>query len=331
MVEPKRPLIHRDLSWIDFNRRVLAEAQDRKNPLCERLKFLAISSTNLDEFFMIRFASLEKSIRAVAKKEGDSVSLKYLTRVRARLIREIRRMQAKQADLLLELARDLKKYEVDLVLTPLLRGAHAAAAKSVFDEKVLPQLQGLELFSGKALSQLQGLDMGVFHDRAWCPIPKKIQGVLFKENENRLQVFFLDHLLLAFMGNALGISGAASETPTVFRLTRDGDFTVQIDEADSEAIPDAVRTGLGGREMGRPVRLQYFGQVRSDWLKRATSALKLSESQVFMSPRTLCLASLWSLYHHLKQKWEITPSSFIRRLLRRSLLLLTGVLRFLMR
>ncbi|HMX95490.1 MAG TPA: RNA degradosome polyphosphate kinase, partial [Elusimicrobiota bacterium] len=60
---PRRPFIHRDLSALQFNERVLAEARSSANPLLERVKFLAITGSNLDEFFMIRYASLDRSIR----------------------------------------------------------------------------------------------------------------------------------------------------------------------------------------------------------------------------------------------------------------------------
>ena len=65
---PDFPLVHRDLSWLQFNERVLAEAQKPSHLLLERVKFLAISASNLDEFFAIRVSALEKSISKAKKK-----------------------------------------------------------------------------------------------------------------------------------------------------------------------------------------------------------------------------------------------------------------------
>src|SRR6185437_15496193 len=74
LVQPDVPLIHRDLSWLQFNERVLAEARQASNPLLERAKFLAISAANLDEFFMIRLASLDRSIASAERRDPDSAT-----------------------------------------------------------------------------------------------------------------------------------------------------------------------------------------------------------------------------------------------------------------
>src|SRR5665647_491262 len=66
---PGQPIIHRDLSWIQFNDRVLAEARSKSNPVLSRMKFLSITASNLDEFFMIRFASILRSLNATKIEE----------------------------------------------------------------------------------------------------------------------------------------------------------------------------------------------------------------------------------------------------------------------
>src|SRR5215831_7085633 len=85
------PLIHRDLSWLQFNERVLAEANQPTNPLLERIKFLAISSSNLDEFFMIRVSSLGRSIQSAERAgAGDAKgSAQWLERVRDNILEAV--------------------------------------------------------------------------------------------------------------------------------------------------------------------------------------------------------------------------------------------------
>ncbi|MGD8683944.1 MAG: RNA degradosome polyphosphate kinase, partial [Chloroflexota bacterium] len=95
--EPGFPFITRELSWLDFNERVLYQAEDRRNPLLERVRFLAIFSSNLDEFFQVRVSGLMQQVAAGHSKptpDGLSASQK-LDRIRGRVLQ----LQAHQSDL----------------------------------------------------------------------------------------------------------------------------------------------------------------------------------------------------------------------------------------
>src|SRR4051794_8617711 len=95
LADPSEPLIHRDLGWLQFNDRVLAEARGESNPLLERVKFLSISSSNLDEFFMIRFASLNRPIRSLFK-QGEQKRAMQLVRIRTLILRHVNEIHTAQ-------------------------------------------------------------------------------------------------------------------------------------------------------------------------------------------------------------------------------------------
>jgi polyphosphate kinase len=118
--------------------------------------------------------------------------------------------------------------------------------------------------------------------------------------------FFLDDLLLAHLPESFGTRGAAG----LVRVTRDGDFTVDLEEEDTESIPDVVRSGLGGRERGRPVRLQFHGDVTQQQLTALMNALRLVTGQVLPAPGSLCLQGLWVLVSQISE--EVIAGSHLR-------------------
>ncbi|MGZ3698444.1 MAG: hypothetical protein ACXWP5_09935, partial [Bdellovibrionota bacterium] len=285
MSERAIPLKHRDLSWIQFNERVLEEANDPANPLFERLKFLAITSSNLDEFFMIRYPSLIKSIQNARKSGSEETS--ELVRTRAEILRNVESFVLKQKQTLSNLQQQLAPEGIRIhrgVTEPL-----PASAKEVFDSRVLPALTPPEPYTVARLSLIPSLQQAVaFGKEALFLIPRTIPLVHVEQTGAELEVYFLDDLLLNFLGPAFQIAAPA----LLFRVTRDGDFTVEIKEEDPESIPDAVRVGLGVREKGRPVRIQARGASVSPLLNEISGHLKLVKDQIFVSSCPLALAGL---------------------------------------
>jgi polyphosphate kinase len=281
------PLIHRDLSWLQFNERVLAEANQPTNPLLERIKFLAISSSNLDEFFMIRLASLTRS----------SQQDKGTERVRDNILEAVAKFGARQLEALDLLAAELEPEGIQIVRQPQPDELSYDVGKALFEDQILTRLSPPESFSVARLAQLENLQMGVvFKGGVWFRIPKNLPPVLAAresqpngESGGRAFFFFLDDLLASHLGPAFRFEGS----PGFVKLTRDGDFTVDLEEEDTESIPDVVRTGLGSREKGRPIRLQYSGDVPDDQLKASMQSLKLVPAQILPAPGTLCLHGLW--------------------------------------
>lgn len=303
LAEPSVPLIHRDLSWLQFNDRVLAEARQASNPLCERVKFLSISASNLDEFFMIRFASLARSLAGAIRKE-ETQRIKRLTHIRSSILENVAKFGARQVEALDLLASELQAEKIRIVgESPEYNEKHPAFAlgRALFEEAVLPKLDPPEGFTSAKLHQLENLQLAVlFPSQIWFKIPKSLPPVLWNQDPETgiIHAFFLDHLLAAHLGSAFRIV----EMPGIIRLTRDGDFNLDLEEEDTESIPDAVRSSLGTREKGRPVRLQYSGNLSEDLLTQCGSILKLDQQQILPDPRTACLHGLWPFVRQLPQE-----------------------------
>ena len=290
LAEPGTPFIHRDLSWLQFNERVLNEARDSSNPLLERVKFLAISQSNLDEFFMIRFSSLTRSIATLAKT--NPVKSERTAEIRDNILESVAEFTGRQADTLESLAFELENAGIHLV-----RGASEGepafeAGEKVFREQILPSLTVPIPFRYAELTELDNLESAiVFRGDRWVRLPKSLPGVYLAAvpgNEWAVYAFFLDDLVMTHLESTFEPIG-------LLRLTKDGDISVDIEEEDPENIPDMIRSGIGRREKGKAVRLQYVGSFEDAFLTQCLNTLKLHPGQLIVSPGSLFFQSLWAL------------------------------------
>jgi polyphosphate kinase len=293
------PLIHRDLSWLQFNDRVLSEARDKSNPLLERVKFLAISAANLDEFFMIRFASLRSSI-SKAKRSGAAEQQQNLERIRDSILESVADFTRKQASILDTLTRELVPHKIRITRN-LAKSPYYDLAKKTFESEILPQLNTTAQAKLQQLTDLENLQMGlVLASGLYFPIPRGLPQVILSRDGKTGPwiVFFIDDLLLEFMPAVFGVD----EDCTLIRLTRDGDLPIEMESEDMSSIPDKVRSSLSSREKGRTVRVQYRGELFEAMVKEITQLFKIEPQQAFQAPHTMCLHGLWMVVKSFSDK-----------------------------
>lgn len=296
----KKHFIHRDVSWLQFNERVLEEARSLTNPLLERVKFLAITSGNLDEFFMIRVASAERQI-GIAKRRFEMAEFSRLEEIQKHLLDAVRTFSDRQIETLETIVGELYPLGIR-VHTSLKRGEPAyAIAREIFEKDVLPKLPPVETFSIEQLRLLENLQTGVLLPKElWLRIPRSIPTMFHQvsDDKKRIDFFFLDELLRAFLG-PLHIE----VWPTgIIRLTRDGDYALDLGDSDPESIPDIIRTRIGTRERGKPIRVQYRGELPREFVKNASRTLKLDENNFFEVKSTLYLHGLWNVVNHTPEE-----------------------------
>ncbi|MFM8268764.1 MAG: hypothetical protein ACKN9V_01135, partial [Pseudomonadota bacterium] len=305
---PDIPLVHRDLSWLQFNERVLAEAQKPSHLLLERVKFLAISASNLDEFFSIRVSALEKSL-AKAKNKFEFSKAQYLTETREHLLKGIRRFGETQRETLEILSDELAKQGIFLHLKPKRKEPAFYVAQELFEQQIRPHLSEPVHFEMKAVSSLETFQSAlILPDNFWVKIPKNLPLLLGKSKSrgSHWDFFFLDQLIQLFMGPPT----AAKWSSGVIRLTRDGDYEYDLADADTKTVPELIESKVSNRERGRPIRLQTLGDIPRNFLEAAAERLSLDKAQVFNAPDTLYLQSLWSLYRAIPNDFGKTPLRF---------------------
>lgn len=265
-VEPQAKYVNRDLSWIEFNRRVLEEAQDPNTPLFERLKFLSIVSTNLDEFMSVRVAGIKEQVK-IGIYEKDFTGYTPATLLR-KVLRRSMRLTADQYRTHRELLRHLAKegirfhdydslnetqrewvdhYFHDIVfpvLTPM----------AVDQSRPFPLVHSLELYLAVTLCRDgEEADDGPYFAIVQVPsilrraiqLPGRAQSK--KRDFLMLEQLIKRHIHTMFSGYT--VAGAFC-----FRITRDADLS--LNEEDAEDLLEEIEKEVRKRRWGSPVRLE---------------------------------------------------------------------------
>ena len=290
--------INRELSWLEFNRRVLEEAEDETNPLLERLKFIAIFFTNLDEFFMIRVAGLKKQVAAgVNRPSFDGLTPKEQLKKISKKTRELLRTTEKDYKNLIKL---LKEEGIKLYTYRELPKKLKKKADKYFKELVFPVLTPLAVDLTHPFPHLPSLSFNIIVEMlseelrfGLVPVPKVLpRFVKLEENSYiYLEELILEHLNELFPNQKI-------RSIATFRITRDADIVIQEDEADD--LLEEVEKGLRKRRFGQPVRLEINGgsEMILSFLK---DELELSDDDIYRLKIPLNLSDLWNLYKEIER------------------------------
>jgi polyphosphate kinase len=294
----------RELSWLEFNDRVLEEALDRNTPLLERMKFVAIYGTNLDEFFMIRVAAIKQQIEAqvVRRSEDGRMPAEHLAAISERL----RKSLAKQMPLLSEeLLPALETHGIRVVRVAELDEETQLALERTFDDRLFPVLTPLAVDSGHPFPYISNLSLslaveleepsseGVELHFARVKIPPTLPRFVPVDSAPPGERWFvLLEDLIAHHLDAL-FPGMTVREAYLFRVTRDADLDLQEDEADD--LLRAIESELQRRRFGEPVRLEVEPGMPEYMRDFLLQALELSEVDCFEVDGLMALSDLWQI------------------------------------
>ncbi len=250
---------NRELSWVDFNERVLELAEDRDTPLMERVKFLAIYTSNLDEFMMVRVAGLHDQVDAgIDARKADGLSPSETIDRIAERTRELGARQSREWEE--EVRPALAEHGIRIVrLLPLLAARSSRPCDRLFSEQIFPVLTPLAVGPGRPFPYISNLSLSIgvwLRDPvtdtelfARVKVPKEVLPRFIDLGENTfvpLEEVIARHLEALFPGMEL-------RRHAFFRVARDADFEVS-DEADD--LLRAVENELRQRRFGEVVRLE---------------------------------------------------------------------------
>ena len=292
--------LNRELSWLEFNARVLALAEDASNRLLERVKFFAIFSSNLDEFFQVRVAGLQEQREAgvgPASPEGLTPE-EQLTGITERVTEVYRRTDASWTG---DLRPALEKEGVWLVDWSELEDRDREHLEALFSERIFPVLTPLSVDPAHPFPYISSLSLNLAalvrdpssgeRRFARVKVPPLLPRFIEMPDGERfvpIEQVIAAHLEVLFPG--MEIVGHST-----FRLTRDADFELEEEEGGDllEAIESVLRRRLRG---ATPVRLELDAASTDEVRTLLTRELGLQPDEVYVVEGLLDPSALWSFY-----------------------------------
>ncbi|MCZ7546229.1 MAG: polyphosphate kinase 1 [Anaerolineae bacterium] len=301
---------NRELSWLEFNRRVLEEAQDPSHPLLERVKFLAIFSNNLDEHYMIRISGLKRQVAAgVLDTPPDGMTASE--QIAAFRERVIPMMHEQRRVLHEELLPQLAKHGIHVNRYADLTDAQQEALQRYFENEVFPVLTPLAVDPGRPFPHISNLSLNL------AVVVRDSRGTRYFARVKVPKVFPrvlpINEVLASYGGEAIVPPGdhfvwleevIAANLDVLFpnlevveyssfRVTRNTDVEIEEDEASD--LLETIEEGVRQRRFGDAVRLSV-DQSTSDRVRRLlTEHLQLDENDVYTVPFPLGLSDLFGL------------------------------------
>jgi polyphosphate kinase len=307
---PEHRYLNRELSWLDFNARVLALAADTSLPLLERAKFLAIFASNLDEFYMVRVAGLKRRDEmGLSVRSADGLTPREQLR---RIGEETQQIATLHAHVFLDSVRPaLAEQRIHVVTWADLSEVERDRLSIYFHEQVFPVLTPLAVDPAHPFPFVSGLSLNLAvtvkrpddggKHFARVKVPDNVdrfvelnprEGTDASTGKGEVRFLPMEELIAAFL--PVLFPGLEIAEHHVFRITRNADF--EVDEDRDEDLLQALERELARRRFGSPVRLEVADDMTENMLELLLRELDVHPGDVIQVPGLLDLSSLWQIY-----------------------------------
>ncbi len=296
-VNPRERLIDRELSWLAFNERVLELAENQSNPLLERCRFLAIFSSNLDDFYMIRVASVKRKLESgVTKKNTAGYSPFELL---AEISRKTQELIVRKTKLFhQELMPQLKQNGIEIVDWDKLTQTEIEYINKIFTQRIFPVLTPLAVDPSHPFPYISGLSLNLavlvkqpdtneeLFARVKVPasLPRFIETAEFVGS----RFIPLEKVIIANLDQLF--PGMQIEDYYTFRITRNADL--ELEEEESENLLESMEQELLRRKFGPPVRLEVASEIDSELLTKLKVELSIRDEDISHYKEPLDLTGL---------------------------------------
>jgi len=280
----KHKIIERDISWLAFNGRVLQEAADDTVPLRERIKFLGITSSNLDEFFRVRVASLKRmsELDNKANTEQETSPEKILQEINFKVTNQQNQFNRTWVQIL----DQLKKERIFILNDKQLNKEQQKFVNSYYNEYVrsnivplmiesiseFPTLNDKSIYLACKLSKSNG---SIFQRFALVSVPTRLpRFVILPPSEGNQYIILLEDLIRFNLPQIFSYFGYDTFSAHIIKVTRDAE--IDIDNDISTSLIQKIQKGLKNRKKGKPVRFTFDKDIDSDLLNYLIKRLELS-------------------------------------------------------
>lgn len=293
--------INRELSWLEFNQRVLENAQDRENPLFERLKFEAIVSSNLDEFFMVRVAALYDQVEAEFRKP-DPAGLTPKEQLEKIAIRAHIMIREQSNCYNNSLIPAMKRENIFILKEKDLSSKQRMFLKDYYENNIFPVITPMVVDNSRPFPLVVNKSLNIallLEDRetkeeifGTIQVPSVLDRfVEIPSIEGKKTFVLLEEVIR--MNLVILFSGHKILTSACYRITRNADLT--LDEEGAEDLLEAIQESIKARKWGNVVRLEYESCMSKTLLKILEEELEVSQEQEYEINAPLDLTFLMKL------------------------------------
>ena len=287
----------RELTWLDFDTRVLELTEDPTIPLLERVRFLSIFSSNLDEFFMVRVASLKAKIeRGVTTPNSAGYTPRELLKIVLERTQNLVNIQAERfKDVIIP---ELATHGIEFCKISELTDEERSQLKDYYDKRVFPVLTPLVVDPSHPFPYISGLSLNIginiesSEDQdisfARVKIPTNLPRFIRTSNQSKIRFVLIDELIAEHLSELF--PGVTLKDHFFFRVTRNQDLDLDEDETDD--ILETMEKELTRRRFGPPVRLEVDKVIHPEVLNELMDELKIEPIDVLKYDSPLDLRSL---------------------------------------
>ena len=287
----------RELTWLDFDTRVLELTEDPTIPLLERVRFLAIFSSNLDEFFMVRVASLKAKIeRGVTTPNSAGYTPKELLKIVLKRTQELVRIQAERfKDVIIP---ELREHGIEFLKINELTQDERDHLKDYYNKRIFPVLTPLVVDPSHPFPYISGLSLNVGINIessedfdisfARVKVPSNLPRFIRTSDDSKFRFVLIDELIAEHLSELF--PGVTLKDHFFFRVTRNQDLDLDEDETDD--ILETMEKELTRRRFGPPVRLEVDKVINTEVLNELMDELQIEPHDVIKYDSPLDLRSL---------------------------------------